>query len=70
MHRVAQEIDSILGKANLTPNDFLQVTERLVNHDRGVEDEIIRLLARLSVAERDTVMVDLAKLAEGVYARH
>jgi hypothetical protein len=69
MHKVAKAIDSLLSKANLTPTDFLDVTDNLINSTDDVESNIIALMAPLSSEEREQVMADLSKLGGATKVR-
>ena len=60
MHKKAEEIIVLLKRANLTPGDFLNVTDKLMNSASDVEANVIALLAPLSEKEKEQVMKDLA----------
>jgi len=69
MHKVAKAIDSLLSKANLTPTDFLDVTDNLINSTDDVESNIIALMAPLSSETRPQVIAELSKLGGATKVR-
>ena len=60
MHKVSRDIIAILKEEDLTPADFLSVSDKLMNSGHDIETRIIGLLAPLSNKEKEEVMADLA----------
>jgi hypothetical protein len=61
MHKVAQQIETLLTRANLSASDFLDVTDNLVNNGFDIEAKIIGLMAPLSAVEKEQVLDELSK---------